>query len=292
MLLLLVVSLELLFLYYWITSYAVVLLLFIYAVSYMDGSEYRGNRTWNDFRRLRLWSWRSPVQCVIPPNFQHDAAARLFVVLPSDTYVALFWGFGLHGGALSPLMSERLFYVVPPIYMWVPLVRDVLMWSGAITYGRKQSLTSVLQEAIVKNTSSVAFYASLTSSNYTPPNEVETQAISNDILEFVHQRDMLLCVVVVCKEHKRYWIANHNVLGMQAIQRWCWERYRHPFPLIWFKRGYCARKPPPKVVVQFGPMIPCGRQFQATIDDLKTSFTLLVHSLCVAELDDKVIRVH
>jgi hypothetical protein len=289
--LLAIVLVELILLYYCVTNYVTVLFLFLYLLWYMDGSEHRGNRSWEAFRSLSLWKRLTPITHIASSTFHSDTTPRLYVVLPSDTYVALFWGFGLHGGN----MQGRLLYVVPPIYMWIPVLRDVLLWSGAITYGKKMSLTLLLQTALQKDTSSVAFYASLTSDSFVPvaedmtdAMETQTQAISDDMLDFVLQRNVSLCAVVVCKEHERYWIP--RIKG--GLQRAAWTRFRHPFPLVCCYRGYFARTPPPAVIVQFGPMLTNAAAMYGTRAELKQAFETIVHGLCVADLHDNVLKMN
>ncbi len=295
--LLLLVCAELVALYWWCTNYVVALFLLCYALWYMDGSEHRGTRRWNAFRRLRIWKWLSPVEYVMAsPDFQSDPSPRLYVALPGDTHVPLIWGFGLHGGALSEAMSERLLYVVPPVYMWVPLLRDVLLWSGAICTGKKTSLNVLLQDAIVKETSSVAFYASHTSNTYMPPRdgagEVRTQAVSDEMLSFVLERTMSMGVVVIAKEHERYWIMSSNVCRVHTLQRACWERTRHAFPLVCCYRGYFSRRPPPKVLLQFGPMQHYTKTLFPTAASLKEDFETTVDALCVRDLHDDVLKMN
>ena len=54
----------------------------------------------------------------------------IFVVMPNACNMPLFWGFGLHGGRFAPQI--RLRYLLPRVLFYVPLLRDALMWTGAV----------------------------------------------------------------------------------------------------------------------------------------------------------------
>lgn len=71
---------------------------------------------------------------------------RLYVLVPGDTLISLVWGIGLHGDQLP--FAEHLHYVVPPILLWIPILRDILMWTGAITYSPTRPLDSILVDML------------------------------------------------------------------------------------------------------------------------------------------------
>lgn len=108
---------------------------FFYVWSYLDGKEYTGERHWPLFRNLVVWKWLSPVEYVLPSDVK---GKRLYFMIPCATPIPLIWGIGLHGGELK--FHYPIHYIVPPLYLWLPVVRDVLMWTGAVTYSRHNSI--------------------------------------------------------------------------------------------------------------------------------------------------------
>ena len=142
---------------HWLSMYVTALCTLVYMLWYMDGKEYTGERHWPQFRRFALWRYLSPVQhCVFNDadlNGIDYQTRRIYALLPGDTLVSSVWGIGMHGGALSHF-ADRMHYVVPPIFMWIPLLRDVLLWTGAITYHpRKRPLKDVLLALLHANRS-------------------------------------------------------------------------------------------------------------------------------------------
>ncbi len=85
----------------------------------IDTSEWNGARNWNAFRRVfcSIYTFienRKPI-------FQDK---HIFVMAKGDP----FYSIGLHGGKLQ----SPIYYVVPGWCVWVPIMRDILLWSGAI----------------------------------------------------------------------------------------------------------------------------------------------------------------
>ncbi len=239
---------------YWLFSlfgYIIALPLFIYVgLRYLDGTEYTGAMNWHAFRRLRVWRWLSPV---MPPHTSADygnqpQVQNMYVLVsPNEsncTYSALVWGIGLHGGTLHDAMASSLLYVVPAVYMWVPLLREVLQWSGAVCAGGAHPLRLVLQDALHRR-HSVAYYASITADAYGG-----VPSISDDMLDFARQTAACLAPVAVFNEHERYWTRAFNWGGC------CWSRCRYPFPVISLYRLF-APKRPPRLRLVFGHLTRC-----------------------------------
>src|SRR6185295_10231296 len=94
----------------------------LYALWYLDGREYTGERHWPGWRRFALWRYLSPVQYSIvnATDLEAQAGPRLYVLMPGNTYFATLWGIGLHGGRLPPKSAQLLHWVVPPLLMAIP----------------------------------------------------------------------------------------------------------------------------------------------------------------------------
>jgi hypothetical protein len=66
-----------------------------------------------------------------------DDDRRIYVVLPNATNTALLWGFGLHGGQIK---NCNPCYLMPEIFFWIPLVRELLLLTGAVSAGRPEQV--------------------------------------------------------------------------------------------------------------------------------------------------------
>lgn len=294
MYLLLIVLLELYACIYLINIYTLIFILLIYALWYFDGREYTGERRWDAFRTLRLWKWLSPMDYTFANHkdlcLTNAAVKRLYILIPGDTYIPLVWGIGLHGGELSPF-AHRLHYVVPPIFMWIPLLRDVLLWSGAVTYSKKRPLDSVILELLQANRS--VCYCPSDFSNVvqevvdveTGRSIVQTPCPSDEMFSFARQEKLQLVPVVTHGERRRYAILEK----LARIQEFFFQRIAYPFPLI-FGLRICSKTRPPLLHQQFGPIIECTEKYQ-TNEQLRESFAASVHALTCVELGDDEFKL-
>lgn len=222
-------------------------LLSLYSLWYFDGKEYTGERRWEAFRRLPLWRWISPVDVIIPANsdLQNINGKRLFVFTPCHTPSALIWSVGLHSGGVQ--FNHTTHYVLPPIFMWIPLVRDVLMWSGAVTYSMhdaRHTRDAVILELLDQGRA--VCFAPSNFVTHTAPKDlesnIEARLPSSALLEECIKRLVHIVPVVVKYEHERYRIVSNARLG--AVQSF-WHRYLdYPFPLCYWYRFYSHIRPP------------------------------------------------
>lgn len=260
MYLLLLALLELLIFFKWLSVYVTIFVAFIYALWYFDGKEYTGERRWEGFRSLRVWRWISPVKHVIESSEHLFAVAKgkyLFVFVPCATPSSLIWGIGLHGGALR--FKFPVHYMVPPIYMWIPFVRDVLLWSGAVTYSPFQEIKSQTEIIRTMLTSNRAIcYAP---SNFFEITIDETEKMihakypSDEMFELMIEKSTQLVMVHTQGEHERYNIVQAPLL--RRIQHWSYQHVHSAFPLCYWYRLFHSTPPPPVKLV-FGPEISCG----------------------------------
>jgi hypothetical protein len=301
---------------YLVNFYLLSFILLIYALSYWDGKEYTGERRWTWFRQLRVWRYLSPVEYTFTSvkelSLVNHQTRRVYVMVPDGggTLVSLVWGIGLHGGELAPAFAERLHYVVPPLFMWVPLLRDVLLWTGAVTFHpRKRPLDSVVLELLhcnravcIPTTSpqgdvvgiDIEAGHGLSPLPSPPPQagEVIRSVLSDDILSFARAEKIQLVPIVTHGEHRRYAIATHRLLS--RIQQYCRQftlcgAGMHPFPVV-FSLRLCSRQRPPPLHQQFGPIIECTEKF-ATNEQLMESFEECVQSLTCVELGDDILKL-
>ena len=283
---------------FWINFYSLVFIILVYGLWYFDGKEYTGERRWDAFRTLRIWKWLSPLDYTftnkLDLNLTNAAVKRLYVLIPGDTYISLIWGIGLHGGELSPFAS-RMHYIVPPIFMWIPLLRDVLLWSGAVTFhSKKRPLDSILLELLQSNRS-VCYCPSDFSNVVEPKVDVEhgvpkdyytikTPCPSEDMFSFARQEQLQLVPIVTHGERKRYY-----VMELPRVQEFFYRLIGYPFPLIFCLRIFNKTRPP-LLHQQFGPIIECNAKYESN-EQLRESFVNCVEALRCVELGDDEFKL-
>ena len=266
MYLLIVALLELIIFIRYVPFYATIIIGFFYLLWYFDGKEYTGERRWDAFRKLRIWKWLSPVDHVFPlkTDMSQTTGKKLLIFPNAQTPSALIWGVGLHGGG-TQFGSRAVHYVVPPIFMWVPIVRDVLMWSGAITYSlhnparsRLSVITRLLEDGRIVAYVPSNFYSILSpafpgnvdielgsTSEYTFPNDA--------MLEYIVKEKVQVVPVFVQREEERYTI-RMNGPKLQWVHSFTYMYLDYPFPMCYWYKLYHPTRPLP-IVVSFGPIM-------------------------------------
>jgi len=267
--------------------YVTLLCALVYALWYFDGKEYTGERRWEAFRRLRVWRWLSPVEYHAAPGLRETTASkRLFVVVPCVTPAALMWTFGFHGGELE--FRHVTHYVVPPPFMWVPLVRDVLMWSGAITYslrdGSAHSLHAVLLDMLGQGRA-VAYTPAqfLHNAHADLEQSIDARYPTADLLDVARQEQFQIVPVTVQNERVRYAVWR----APASVQRWTHARSNYPFPLVYGLR-VCGAQAPPPLTVQFGPVM--NASIYQDTPALMRVLRQHVDSAAIPELGDKDMK--
>jgi hypothetical protein len=245
----------------------------VYLLWYFDGKEYTGERRWDAFRRWRLWRLISPVVYHIP-NHQHlndKKSRRLFVAFPGDTIISLVWSIGLHGGRLDAF-SDHLHYIVPPFLMAIPILRDILMWSGAVTWRETPMETCIL--SLLQAGKSVCIapsgFGNVLMSTFETERIMEmekdvettcvctTKKMSDELLSFCLHEKIELVPIVIRNERTRYWFPDS--VPLRAFQRVMYQtKHAFPFPFVFFYR-FWAQKKPPMLQIQFGPVMVCNQE--------------------------------
>jgi hypothetical protein len=298
-----------------VNPYVLIGVVLVYALSYFDGKEYTGERRWDAFRRFPVWRWSlvTPVEYVgeqahklsLPPAGS-AAPKRVYAMLPGETYMPLVWGIGLHGGRLGA-WAEYLHYVLPPVFFWVPVVRDVLLWSGAITWrsGSKTPMESIVMEMLSRNRHVCycpsSFYLDapegiedvVVVDDSTIP--IAVHGLSDAMLGVARSERIQLAAVFVQGERERYYIASPATARstprrwLGRVQRWCFSRFSYPFPLCFWRR-WCSRTRPPKLTIKFGPIEECTETY-ATNDALAKQFEANIMSLACSDLGDNTLKL-
>lgn len=260
----------------------------VYAFWYWDGKEYTGERHWTLFRTLRVWKRLSPVEYAFAPNadIQSTKGKRLFIFVPCSTPLALIWGIGLHGNQIE--FKNRMHYIVPPCYMWVPFVRDVLLWTGAVTYSTlnaTHSMHEIIRGMLIDGRS--ICYAPSNFNNTIDDLEIQisTRYPPLELLTFCIDEKIQLVPVVVQGEHERYRIIEHDLL--KRVQSWFYKKIDYRMPLVYWMRLF-AKPPPPPLTLSFGSPMDC--QLYSGGEMLNSELRRTVTNMTVPALHDKRIK--
>jgi len=182
----------------------------------------------------------------------------LFVIVPNATNMALISGFGLHGGAFSDDID--LHYFLPSLLFKIPIVREFLIWSGAVcAKGDKDINGQILR--LLKRGKSVAYcptgmrnYFDSSSSSSSLESGLDF-AIETDLFQFAQEKNIYIVPVLVQHEQERYMISNN-----WRIQRLLFNYLHIPIPLLFIPRVF-GEQPPPRMVINVGvPMNPAVQQ--------------------------------
>jgi hypothetical protein len=181
-------------------------------------------------------------------------------------------------------------YVVPPIFLWIPLLRDVLLWTGAVTYSRSRSLDSVILDLLQSNRSVCycpSYFANVVKSTdvETGSSVIETPCPSDEMFSFARQEALQLVPIVTHGERRRYFIFQ----AFARLQALTFHYIGYPFPLCFALRIFSKTRPS-LLHQQFGPIIECNAKY-ATNEQLKESFCSSVHALTCSEVGDDEFKL-
>ena len=226
----------------------IVFLLYI-GLKYNDGDEITGARAWKWLRKYTFN--KSIIYESVDKEGYIEQERILFVVLGNITNFSLISGFGLHGGKFGDV---DLNYILPPILFKIPILRDFLLWTGAVTYERNDKEGTVIN--LLKKNKSVAYAPSGMDDvlNYTgSDNDIITlQNPEIDVFNFVMKYKIRLVPVLIQGETERYSIRRNKYI--HKIQKYCMNKWKWPFP-FWFFVKIWGKDPPPKVKMYIGPIM-------------------------------------
>lgn len=229
-----------------------ILCLFVYFVlKYYDGDEYTGFRSWNWLRKFTFLGKSTKYVFGNPAAFSEDNVRdrMLFVVIGNLSNMGLIHGFGLHGNMFKNL---DLVYMLPWILFKIPILRDVLLWSGAISNNDPE--TNILK--VLKKGKSVAYcpsnmqdFVNFSNPRSDDPEKVTVHVPSNSLFEFAMRNKILVVPVLISGESLRYsFFRNHLV---HRIHKMVYPVIGWPFPFLFFPRIF-GEKPAEKLNIQIG----------------------------------------
>lgn len=269
------------------TFYVTVLFTLIYVLYLIDNAWLTGTRAWQHFREFKLWRRISPVRYYFDSSegevFGVENSTRkkfLFIVIPNATNAPLIWGFGLHNGRFASKI--RLRYLLPAVMFYVPLLRDILMWSGAVAYhpGKQWQTINDLLNAGHSVAYSCNGMQDMFSAHKRDSNEICVKTPEDQIFEFAKAENVALVPVLVNGESQRYVFAPTPSF-LVSIQKFCQRNWGLPWPLLYMPTRQS------KLHMQFGPTI--QPHLHETSDLLKQEFIHCIKSANNTGSDKKII---
>lgn len=190
------ITLLTLYFYYFEIYFLMTLVFFIYyATLCMDGNEHTGFRMWGFFKRL------GPTVRYTWANRQQEMKRCIFVVNGNKSYASMIGAFGINGNVFS-----NVCYMLPHGVFYVPILRDVLLWSGAVS--DRTDLLSLLDRNW-----SVAVESTLDMS----------------IFEYATTNGVTVVPVAIKGEEETFWMWNQP---NWRLTQWCKSHLGWPFPFI------------------------------------------------------------
>jgi len=233
--LILVALLEVLILWQ-LNLYQIVIFFIVYVWWYLDGKEYTGESRFDGLRKLHFWKHLSPVSVSAPVQNLTNQTRQLYVFHNCSTITPLFWSMGLHGTVADAFFAKNhpIHYMVPPVYMWIPLLREFLKWTGGVTwskYNTEHTRDTVVTD-LLQNGRSIAY----SPSDYTGflKGDIEIgypDMPSDEVLSYCIQNKVKIIIVNVRHEKDRY-----AMLKMLSVQNWIYKKIGHFFPVLYWKK--------------------------------------------------------
>jgi hypothetical protein len=261
----------------WYSHIYLALLFFVlYILLYIDGKEYSGERRWEGFRNCSLWRRVSPACFTFSSTTAvNDATRRLFVMMPCITPAPMWW-MAMHGGRL--LAALNLCYMLPPLFFSIPILRDVVLWSGGVTYRRGAEPRGDRRNAAILdllNANRSVCYAPSGFSDVLrvfddddPESGVQTNMPDDELFAFARENEVQIIPVVVAGEKKRYSIIAGSS-WLQRVHRHTHALLGYPLPLLFWARIF-SRTRPEALNIQIGPVINSARY--TSVDALRAAF--------------------
>jgi hypothetical protein len=185
--------------------------------------------------------------CKNPKELYGDR--MLFVVMGNFTNFSLLSGFGLHGNFFDKL---DLVYLMPPILFRIPFLRDILMWTGAVTW-KDKNYEQTITQLFHKGKSVVYPVQSNDLLRFMGQESLDEVIIStpeSELIDFVTKSNNIHVVpVLIQNDTHRYAIWRSPRLS--SIHKYCQDKLGWPFPFIFCPR-VCGKEPPPKVNIHIG----------------------------------------
>jgi hypothetical protein len=229
---------------------------------HLDDSEATGDKSWAALRRWSLWRDGLTAVKYFWGNQEtlFDTMGRkpvLFVVVGNVTNMALISGFGFHGGIFD---NFDLRYLLPWPVFRVPLLREVLMWSGAVADGPDAILS------LLRRGKSVC-YALNGMRAVLKAEQEDDDEFGEELYEFVKTENITVVPVLVTGEHERYSISTYS-FNSYFLDLTGW-----PFPFLFGPRIF-GNDAPPKLKVEV--QVPMAASEAGTYKEFNAQFFIQI----------------
>lgn len=213
---------------------------FLYVIlKYIDNEENKGNRSWSYMRQF-FWGKSVEIEATNVQQLKSDnlnGKRVVFMVVGNLTNMSLISTFGLNGAQICKNMD--LVYMLPKILFYIPILRDFLLWTGAIAWKQENIMNSIHKGKIVA---------------YAPENmrdllqEVDiVSPPANEEFQFAMDNKLWIIPVLIRNETSRYMIFRNRIQSYFYSS----TRLNYPFPHIFFLKIF-AQEPPKRVKVFIG----------------------------------------
>jgi hypothetical protein len=157
----------------------------------------------------------------------------IFVVIPNPSNTVLVWGFGFHGNA-STFGHLKLCYLLPGILFYIPILRELLLWSGAVSYSNIDEQTDRVVE-MTRLGRNVAYCPNGMHDALYVEEEKNTYGKRPDMTLFKtaveRNYHIVPCICSGENDARFIFITSERI---RAIQTYCLRKFNYPFPLIFF----------------------------------------------------------
>lgn len=205
----------------------------VYVLYVIDGAWLSGVRTWKHFRELSIWKRITPVKYHLPDGYNDvfgtensERRRFIFIVIPNFTNAPLIWGFGLHSGVMHSSLKVK--YMLPKFMFYFPIIRDVLMWSGAVGFEAGKEFDTINE--LVNNGNSVAYSCNGMEDILNIEQEFSVNLPKEELFQFAIQKNLSIVPVVVSGESDQYLFLKWGYL--RRIQTYFYRICNYPWPII------------------------------------------------------------
>lgn len=240
----LLVELALLALYfYFFEVYFLLTLVFFiyYGTLWMDGHEMTGFRTWHAFKRL------GPMVRYAWGDKRMEARRCLYVVTGNVSHMGMVGGFGFDRGNMP-----NVCYMLPHGVFYVPLLRDVLLWTGAVS--NRADLLHLLE----RNWSVAVPYEG---------QDLERGTLDVSVFEYACSKCLPVVPVSITGDQERFWVWCPR---QWRLTQWCEQHLGWPFPFL-----VVPRKGGPKLRMEVG--VPIDPKIYSNAADMRQAFCSMLN---------------
>lgn len=239
--LLLFIFFDILFVQWFLSGFSLLGQFFIvcgYLISLQWGSEKTGDMRLSKIRALNIWKYVSGVseRKWQEPDLilTHSKGPRLFIVAPNLTGWSMFWIFGFHGDKV--LYESDVVYALPPLLFYIPILREILLMSGAIA-----QTESTIKNLISHRRSVAMCPYGLKGAAY---KQDSTALRTNGLPKYLIQpcsiyRAMLIPCIIWGEANRfpRIRVRSKKVQqGLNIVQAICLRKLEYPFPNMYWVR--------------------------------------------------------